>query len=374
VIATRSAEELVKKGHDVHVFTRWVEGQPDRSKIKGVNYCRCKFPLTKDIISFFSTMSRAMLNEFRIVAKHGGKFDVVHGHDWHVVDALYELKKEGYPIVLSYHSTEYGRCGGTLRTDELFKKIFIREKLGAEIADRVVTVSKTMREELCGLFRIPREKIDVIPNAITPEKYQKDVGVVEVKKKYGIPESSPVVLYIGRLEYQKGPDLLLEAVPWILKSRSDVKFVFAGRGTASRALKRMVRKLGISDAVEFLGWIPYMRYVDLLNTCDVVCIPSRNEPFGIVLLEAWATGRPVVVTDVGGLGENVENFVNGIKVHPHPKSIAQGINYLLDHPRVRRRIAREGRKSVREYNWESVTKKLLKVYNDVLEERPYLGI
>jgi glycosyltransferase involved in cell wall biosynthesis len=92
------------------------------------------------------------------------------------------------------------------------------------------------------------------------------------------------------------------------------------------------------------------------------------------LLEAWATGRPVVVTDVGGLGENVENFVNGIKVHPHPKSIAQGINYLLDHPRVRRRIASEGRKSVREYNWESVTKKLLKVYNDVLRERPYLGV
>jgi glycosyltransferase involved in cell wall biosynthesis len=370
VVATRFAEELAERGHDVHVFTRWVEGQPDRSKIKGVNYCRCKFALTKDIVSFFSNMSRAMLDEFRIVARHGGRFDVVHGHDWHVVDALYELKKEGYPTVLSYHSTEYGRCGGTPRTDELFKRIFIQEKLGTEIADRVVTVSRTMKEELCRIFGTPAEKIDVIPNAITPEKYQRDVVPAAVKRKYGIPETSPMILYIGRLEYQKGPDLLVEAAPWVLKGRGDVKFLFAGRGTASRALKRRVRKLGLSDAIKFLGWIPYMRYVDLLNTCDLVCIPSRNEPFGIVLLEAWATGRPVVVTDVGGLGENVENFVNGIKVHPHPKSIAQGINYLLDHPRVRKRIAKEGRKSVREFNWPSVTKKLLRVYAEVLK-RPY---
>jgi glycosyltransferase involved in cell wall biosynthesis len=374
VVATRFAEELAERGHDVHVFTRWVEGQPDRSRIKGVNYCRCKFPPTKDIISFFSTMSRAMLNEFRIVAKHGGKFDIVHGHDWHVVDALYELKKEGYPIVLSYHSTEYGRCGGAFRTDELFKRIYIQEKLGTEIADRVVTVSKTMKGELCEIFGTPPEKIDVIPNAITPEKYRKDVRPGDVKKKYGIPETSPVVLYIGRLEYQKGPDLLLEAAPLVLKNQENVKFVFAGRGTASRSLKRRVRKLGISGAVKFLGWIPYMRYVDLLNTCDLVCIPSRNEPFGIVLLEAWATGRPVVVTDVGGLGENVENFVNGIKVHPHPKSIAQGINYLLNHPRVRERIAREGNKSVKEFNWPAVTKKLLGVYHEVLEKRFPVGV
>jgi glycosyltransferase involved in cell wall biosynthesis len=367
-VATRFAEELVERGHEVHVFTRWVEGQPDRSRIKGVNYCRCKFALTKDIVSFFHNMSQAMLNEFRILARHGGKFDVVHGHDWHVVDALYELKKEGYPVVLSYHSTEYGRRGGTLGTDELFKKIHIQEKLGTQISDKIVTVSRTMKEELCRIFEVPADRVEVIPNAITPEKYHKDVKPEEVRRKYGIPETSPVILYIGRLEYQKGPDLLLEAVPLVLEGRGDTKFLFAGRGTASRELKRKVRKLGTSDAVKFLGWIPYMRYVDLLNTCDLVCIPSRNEPFGIVLLEAWATGRPVVVTDVGGLGENVENFVNGIKVHPDPKSIARGINYLLAHPKVRRRIAKQGEKSVRRFNWTSATKKLLRVYNEVLEK------
>lgn len=314
-------------------------------------------------------MSRAMVDEVRIVARHGGKFDLVHGHDWHVVDALYELKKEGYPVVLSYHSTEYGRCGGVFGADKLFKKIFAQEKLGAEISDRVVTVSKAMRKELSKVYKIPRERIDITPNAISPRKYHKDVNLKEVKKKYNVPLPSPTILFIGRLEHQKGPDLLINAVPWVLKNRSNAKFLFAGRGTQSRRLKGRVRKLGVSRAVRFLGWIPYRRYVDLLNTCDVVCIPSRNEPFGIVLLEAWATGRPVVVSDVGGLGENVKNKFNGIKVRPKPRSIARAINYLINHPRAAKKIGDRGRESVKRFNWNATVKRLLKSYHKVTETK-----
>jgi len=156
----------------------------------------------------------------------------------------------------------------------------------------------------------------------------------------------------------------------VLKNMDDVKFLFAGRGTMGRYLKRRVRKLGISRAVRFLGWIPYRRYVDLLNTCDIVCIPSRNEPFGIVLLEAWATGRPVVATDVGGLGENIKNLVNGIKARPHPKSIARGINYLLNHPKVMARVGARGKEKVKRFNWASTIKKLLRTYHKVLESPP----
>ncbi|MCK4405175.1 MAG: glycosyltransferase family 4 protein, partial [Hadesarchaea archaeon] len=143
----------------------------------------------------------------------------------------------------------------------------------------------------------------------------------------------------------------------------------AGKGTMKSFLRRRVRKLGVGGAVRFLGWIPYGRYVDLLNTCDIVCIPSRNEPFGIVLLEAWATGRPVVATDVGGLGENIKNLVNGVKVRPRPKSIARGINYLFDHPHIIERVGAKGKEKVRRFNWASLIKKLLKTYHRVLERR-----
>lgn len=369
VVVTRTAEELAKRGHDVYLFTRAAEGQSKHARINNVNYCRCKFDPGKDILSFFSNMSKAMVKELHAVARHSGRFDLVHGHDWHVVDALYELKKEGYPVVLSYHSSEYGRRGGALSTQSEFKKISAREGLGGRVSDRIITVSKTMRKELCRLYKIPREKVDIIPNAISPRKYRKEVDPKKVKKKYGVPSFAPTVFFIGRLEFQKGPDLLIDAIPRVLENRADVKFLLAGKGTMKSFLMRRVRKLGVWGAVRFLGWIPYGRYVDLLNTCDIVCIPSRNEPFGIVLLEAWATGRPVVATDVGGLGENIKNLVNGVKVRPRPKSIARGINYLFDHPHVIERVGTKGKEKVRRFNWASLIKKLLKTYHRVLESR-----
>lgn len=367
IVATRSAEELARKGHEIYLFTRAGEGQPTHAKINNVNYCRCVFESGENVISFFSNMSKAMMKGFRAITRRSGRFDIVHGHDWHIVDALYELKKEGYPIVFTYHSSEYGRRGGVVSDENMFREISAREQLGGKIADRVITVSRAMRKELCRLYKIPSKKIDVIPNAIDPKKYRKEVDLEKVKKKYGIPRSAPTILFIGRLEFQKGPDLLVKAIPQVLKNRSDVRFLFAGRGTMERFLKRMVKKLGVSDDVKFLGWIPYGRYVYILNSCDIVCVPSRNEPFGIVLLEAWATGRPIVVTDVGGLGENVENLVNGIKVHPHPSAIARGINYLLSHPRAMEKIGAKGRKKVKRFNWNYAIKKLIKTYHKVLE-------
>lgn len=369
VVVTRTAEELAKRGHDVYLFTRAAEGQSKHARINDVNYCRCKFDPGKDILSFFSNMSKAMVKELHAVARHSGRFDLVHGHDWHVADALYEFKKEGYPVVLSYHSSEYGRRGGVLSTQSEFKKISAREGLGGRVSDRIITVSKTMRKELYKLYKIPREKVDIIPNAISPRKYRKEVDPKKVKKKYGVPSFAPTVFFIGRLEFQKGLDLLIDAVPMVLENRADVKFLFAGKGTMKNFLMRRVRKLGVGGSVRFLGWIPYGRYVDLLNTCDIVCIPSRNEPFGIVLLEAWATGRPVVATDVGGLGENIKNLVNGVKVRPRPKSIARGINYLFDHPHVIERVGAKGKEKVRRFNWASLIKKLLKTYRRVLESR-----
>ncbi len=284
------------------------------------------------------------------------------------MDALYELKKEGYPVLLSYHSSEYGRCGGAPSDQRIFKEISTRERLGGQISDRVVAVSKAMKKELWALYKMPREKIDVVPNAIYPRKYQRDVDPKKVKKKYSIPPLAPTVLFIGRLEYQKGPDLLIDATPKVLEKRRDVKFLFAGRGTMDRRLKRGVRKLGVSRAVRFLGWIPYERYVDLLNSCDIVCIPSRNEPFGIVLLEAWAAGRAVVATDVGGLSEKIENFVDGVKVRTCPDSIARGINYLLNSPEKMRKIAANGEKKVKKFNWANTMQKLMNTYRTVIEK------
>lgn len=358
------AEGLAKKGQEVHLFTRISDGQSDYELINGVHCHRCGFDPGGNILEFAWNMSRAMVERFRATERTVGKFDIVHGHDWLVVDALNELKEE-YPIVLSYHSTEYGRNGGKSGGWWEFRDISDKEWYGGYISSRIITVSETLKEELMRLYQIPCLKIDVIPNGSDIKKYQKKVDPGRVKERYGIHPLAPVILFVGRLVYQKGPDLLVEAIPYVLKHRGDAKFIVVGDGGMKSSLEYRAHELGVSDAVRFLGSISDEEYIEILNACDIVCISSRNEPFGLVLLEAWAAEKPVVATDVGGLGENIENFVNGIKVFPNPESIAWGINYIINDEYGVKWIGANGRKKGKELRWLNSAAKVLKIYSSL---------
>lgn len=366
VAATMLAEEMAKRGHEVHLFTRADADQTEYQYISGVHYHRCKFYPGENLLWFAHNMSKAMVSSLLDTEKRMGKFDIVHGHDWHVVDALHDLKEMGYPIVLTFHSTEYGRNGGVFGDWWEFREVSGKEWYGAYIANRITTVSNAMRNELGWLYQAPADKIDVIPNAIDPRRYQVKIDPGKIKERYDIHPLAPTVLFAGRLDYQKGPDMLVEAIPEVLRNQWDVKFVFTGDGGMRSFLMRRVEELGVARAVRFVGGLPFWQYIELLNACDIVCIPSRNEPFGITLLEAWATCKPVVATDVGGPGENIENFVSGIKAYPNPGSLAWGINYLLSSPGAIKKVVEGGKQKVKEFNWDSVTNKLMCTYNTVL--------
>ena len=365
VVATGLAENLAKAGHEVYFFTRRAPGQSQYLFINGVHYYTCQFDLGQNSLAFAYNMSKSMVGGLHEVEKYRGEFDIIHGHDWLVVEALHDLKNEGYPVILTFHSTEYGRNGGNFGDWWEFREISGKEWYGGFIADRVTTVSSAMKKELNWLYSIPLEKIDVIPNAIDPTKYKLNIDIGKIKKSYGVRPSAPTVQFIGRMEYQKGPDILVEAIPKVLANRRDVRFIFAGSGGMRGYLERRASELGVAYATRFLGFVPYWNFLELLNSCDIVCLPSRNEPFGIALLEAWAAGKPVVAADVGGLGENIENFVDGVKVYLNPDSVAWGINYLLNHSAALERLGAKGREKVKEFSWSNIVDKLLKVYSSV---------
>lgn len=362
VVVTRQAEELAKVGHEVHIFTRCGEGQTEYECINGVHYHRCNFDLGPNFLTFAYNMSKSFVARLHEFEKIHGWFDIIHGHDWHVVEALNDFRNEGRRVVLTFHSTEYGRNGGNFGDGWGFREVSGKEWYAGYIANRIIAVSCTMKNELCWLYKIPNDKIDVIKNAIDPGKYKIRADPSRTKEKYGVPPLAPIVLFAGRIEYQKGPDLLVEAVPKVLENHREVKFVFAGEGGMRTHLQRRVAELGVEWAAKYLGMIPYRKYIELLNSADIVCIPSRNEPFGIVLLEAWAAGRPVVVTNVGGLEENVENFVDGVKVRPNPESIAWGINHLFNNPDLMEQISKKGREKVRKFRWPDTVEKLMNTY------------
>jgi glycogen(starch) synthase len=368
VVATRLCEKLSNRRHDVHLFTRSAHDQIDYEYIEGVHYHRLKFDPGDNTLHYANNMSNAMVSRLREVQRYHGKFEIVHGQDWHVVDALHELKNMGLPIVLTYHSTAYGRNGNEFGNWWEFREVSGKEWYGGYIANRVTTVSNSMKSELNWLYKVPPDKIDVIPNGVDPKRYELSIDQGMVKRHYGIHPFAPVVLFTGRMTPQKGPDLLVRAIPEVLKNRWDVKFIFAGEGEMHGYLQDLAKKLGVEHATKFLGFVTYWEFQQLIGACDIVCIPSRNEPFGIVLLEAWAAGRPVVATDVGGMRDNINNFENGVKVYTNPDSIAWGINYILNTPGAIAKLSAGGKAKVKEFTWAKAADKTLETYKNVLEK------
>ncbi|VVB50846.1 Trehalose synthase [uncultured archaeon] len=366
-VVTQLSEALAVLGHEVHVFTRISEGKLEHEKINGVYEHRCVTPACEDFIEYMDHFCDSAVSCFHWAERTYGRFDIIHSHDWHTVNAAANLKHmSGRRFVWTCHSTEYGRNGNAHHDNWWTGRITHREWLGGYLSSAVTTVSHAMRQELSNEYRIPWDKMNVIYNGIDLSRFGGFVDAGRVKEKYHIHPLAPVIFFIGRLTHQKGPDLLLEAVPYVLARRPDAKFIFAGSGDMTGHIHGRGRYLGVEHSLRVLGYISDEERVRLFKACDIVCVPSRNEPFGIVTLEGWAAGKPVVACDTGGPGEIIDNFRTGVKVYQTPESIAWGINYLLgDDGTGIRQMGANAKKEVEKYDWKEIAKQYLKVYEKV---------
>jgi len=199
-------------------------------------------------------------------------------------------------------------------------------------------------------------------------KYEGFVDCAEIKSRYGIAPMTPTILFVGRLAYQKGPDLLLEALPSVLSTRSDAMAVFVGDGHLRADLIRRSEELGIQHAVRFLGSMTGEPLKELFKVADCVCVPSRNEPFGIVVLEAWACAKPVVVSSSGGPGEFVRHMEDGVHVYPETGSIAWGLREVLSNFEHARRMGEAGQGRCRhDFTWDRVAEQTEGFYFEALQ-------
>lgn len=358
---TELSEALASTGHEVHLFTR-SEGNFDQV-INGVYYHGVSREKNCGIVEQMNRMCDAMYCRFLDVREKAGDFDVLHGHDWHPVNVLCRLKAEfGIPFVLTFHSTEWGRNGNRYGEWEEAKEISHREWLGGYECAEVITTSTMLRAEIKRIYKIPDYKLREIPNGINVGKIRREIDPGKIKTRYGIHPCLPVVLYTGRMCYQKGPDLLVEAAAKVLKRR-DAGFVLIGEGEMRSYCEHQAQRLGIENSCNFLGYAPDNTVIDWFNACDLVCVPSRNEPFGIVVLEAWDARKPVVASEAVSL---VENFQTGIIAHKEPSSIAWGLNYVLE-GLGKNHMGQKGYSLLKtKYNWRTIAEKTLKVYEEVI--------
>jgi glycosyltransferase involved in cell wall biosynthesis len=357
---------LAEKGHQVHLFTRRMPNQSAHDVIDGVHYHRCSYAWHPDFVEEVNNMCRAMVDRFLEVEDLVGPFDIVHAHDWLCANAMIWIKQaRQHKCVLTMHSTEYGRCGNAFANGRSVR-VREQERAGTFWADKIIAVSQMTKDEVAWLYEVPQAKIDVISNGVHWERFDIDLDPGQEKRKYDIGPLDPTVLFCGRLVWQKGADILVEAIPAILNKYSNAKVVFAGDGDQRGFLEARARHLGVAHAVRFVGFTNGETLVRLFKLCETVCVPSRNEPFGIVVLEGWSAGKPVVATETGGPKEYVDHEVTGLKIFPRVDSVFWGIDRIFSNFDRARWMGSNGRKVLeKRFSWSKISAQTIETYEQL---------
>lgn len=360
---TELAAALERRGHEVHVFARIGEGQRLYDVVDGVHYHRCPMDLDSDFVNEMANMGRALYQSLvETEGFHGSPFDVVHGHDWLCVKGLVAAKNErNRKIILTYHSTEFGRAGNR---GPQSGRIAAIEAEGAYVADRMITSSAAMADEVSWLYHAPNDKIRTIRDGIHCGWFDRQVDAGEVRASVGVGPLDPAVLFVGRLCWDDGPDLLLDAMPSILEHRSEAKVLLVGDGEMRGYLEQRAADLGVAGSVKFLSNVT--ETIPLLLSVDAVCVPSRRESFGPRVLEAWAARRPVVVTYKLDVQDFVHHGVDGMVVFDNAPSISWGVTTIFGDFEKARQMGERGRvKAAYGYSWDVVAGQVEGVYREL---------
>jgi glycogen(starch) synthase len=292
-------------------------------------------------------------------------YDLVHGHDWLVAHASAALSEQlEIPYATTIHATEHGRHQGWVQ-DQPQSHIHSVECAMARRADTVIVCSYYMRGHVADIFDIDERRIAVIPNGIDPRDLQPVGDLVALRREFARPEDR-LVLLVGRLVYEKGFQLALDALPGVIERVGAVRFLVAGSGTHEAELRDQAQRLGLSEHGAFLGWIGDDALHSLYRIADLCVVPSIYEPFGLVALEAMASGCPCIVADTGGLREVVPSGEGGDAEH-----LGVMIERLLVDTELRDRLVTEASEHVLRFDWDDIAQRTHTIYSDLMARREH---
>jgi glycogen(starch) synthase len=365
------SENLATLGAEVHVLTRGREESPFEELSAGVTLHRVREPRRPAELGEFITWVEHMNTDMLAAGVELGDqqdFDVVHGHDWLVAVAGDHLAKRfRAPLAITIHATEYGRHQGWVDKHPQ-SHIHSVENWMANRADQLITCSAYMRDHVSDIYAIEEERIAVIPNGIDPADLRPldESERASLRGRFAEPHEK-LVLLVGRLVYEKGFQIALEAMPRVIKDVGDVRFLVAGAGTHEQQLRAQATKLGLDSHGTFLGWIGDDVLHSLYRISDLTVVPSIYEPFGLVALEAMACGCPCLVADTGGLREVVPHDEVGLRFRSRdPASLARVAARVLTDDELGRRIVAEAHEHVRDFDWADVAERTLEVYETLV--------
>jgi len=386
---------ILDLGHDISVFTVNDGTLKTREILKGIDVNRpmladgssilplfltedlkrwgTGIKLFNDVLIYNILSATKFVNE--LIKKEGYNFDMICAHDWLSAMAGIMIKQEtGLPFVLHLHSTEWGRSldGGS-------ETVLHIEKTAADVADRIITVSYPMEEDLIRHGFDP-DKIKVCWNGIRVDKYDPkrlaNEDIMRLRSRYGIGPEERMILFVGRLTAVKGVVNLVKAMPTVISKHPEAKLVILGKGELERTVSDLINRLGVGDKVKArFEFVSEEERILHYGACDLFAAPSVYEPFGIIALEAMAMEKPVVVGAKGISG--FRDFVipsghdqTGVHVDGNNSAdIAWGINSLLKDMEGAREMGKRGRRRVKKYfSWDKIAEYTIAIYEDVIEE------
>jgi glycosyltransferase involved in cell wall biosynthesis len=283
-------------------------------------------------------------------------FDVVHAHDWLTYPAGIALSKvSGKPLIVQVHSTEFDRAGNNVN-----QRVYDIERAGMHAADRVLAVSQFTKSICVRRYTVPPSKVDVVYNGIDREETQPPAGV-------RIESSDKIVLFLGRITMQKGPEYFIAAAKRVLEKVSNVKFVLAGSGDMALRMIELAANMGIGHKVLFTGFLRGKDVDRVFRMADCYVMPSVSEPFGIAALEAISHDVPVILSKTSGASEVLTHV---LKVDFWDiDEMANKIIAVLRHPPLSQTLRQHGSFDLHRLTWEGAAERCVQSYSVALEAR-----
>lgn len=343
------AKNLATRGHKVHVITSVDEGL-SKERIEDGFYIH---RISRQKVRFFGVML-FWLRIFWLLKKINP--DIVHAQSIGMgMPAFLARKLLRKPYVV------WGR-GSEVYLPWLYKKPI--SKLVMRSASAVIALTEDMKRRM---REICNREVSVIPNGIDLDRFQ-GLNPGTLREGLKVNSDEKLILFVGGLKPIKGIEYLIQAMSSIKQSETKAKLLLVGQGEERERLEQLAKSLGLNDYVRFIGEIPNEEVPEYMAASDVFVLPSLSESFGIVNLEAMASGLPIVATRVGGLPEIIKEGNNGFLVEPkNPKEIAEKVLLILKDEELSSRISRSNKEKAKRYSWESIVERLEEVYQTIKE-------
>ena len=289
--------------------------------------------------------------------------DLVHAHDWLCFPAGISASRAGHlPLVTHVHATEFDRSGGL----SVNPTVYNFEKMGMDHSSAVIAVSNFTGRLLSGHYGTPSHKLHVVHNGIDSSLYPEEDTPLEILQP--LKEAGyRIVLYVGRLTLQKGPDYFLRAAGLVLQHNPKTVFLVVGTGDMEGQMINQVAEMGISDKVLFAGFLRDELLNNVYRSADLFVMPSVSEPFGITALESVANGTPAIISKQSGVSETLSHV---LKVDFwDTEEMANQILSVLKYAPLSKTLKTNGRKEIKKVSWKAAAAKTIEIYKKILSGR-----